>query len=134
MLISRTRVNADPCMSRREAKGNPELIRLLVDLRRASRAHSAPVWSSVARRLGRARHSVRPVNVGQLERLASPGETVVVPGKVLSDGALSKALTVGAFAFSPAAREKIRAAGGTAVSLEALLKTNPEGAGVRLLA
>jgi len=121
-------------MSRREPKGNAELLRLVVDLRRASRAHSAPVWSSVARRLERSRHSVPPVNVGQLERLASAGETVVVPGKVLSDGPLSKALTVGAFAFSEGARAKIHAAGGTAVSLHALLKSNPEGTGVRLLA
>jgi large subunit ribosomal protein L18e len=122
-------------MSRRDVeKRNPELLRLLVDLRRAARAHSAPLWSSVAERLERARHAVLPVNVGQLERLASAGETVVVPGKVLSDGPLSKALTVGAFAFSPTAREKIQAAGGSAVSLHALLKSNPKGTGVRLLA
>jgi large subunit ribosomal protein L18e len=121
-------------MSRRSAKENPQLLHLLVELRRASRAHAAPVWSTVAARLERARHSVDPVNVGQLERLAGAGETVVVPGKVLADGPLSKAITVAAFSFSAGAREKIRAAGGSTLTLPALLKANPKGAGVRLLA
>jgi large subunit ribosomal protein L18e len=134
MLISGTRVEADPSMARRVGKQNPELVRLLVDLRRAARAHDAPVWASVAERLERARHSVDPVNVGQLERIAAPGETVAIPGKLLADGPLSKALTVGAFAFSSGARDKIRAAGGSALSLHALLKANPEGTGVRLFA
>jgi large subunit ribosomal protein L18e len=121
-------------MARRLGKQNPELVRLLIELRRTARAHHAPLWASVAERLERARHSVEPVNVSALERIADAGETVAVPGKILADGQLSKALTVGAFAFSAGAREKIRAAGGSAVSLHTLLKSKPEGAGVRLLA
>jgi large subunit ribosomal protein L18e len=107
---------------------------LLVELRRAARAHQAPVWGSVADRLERARHQVAPMNVGQLERLAEAGETVVVPGKLLAEGPLTKKLTVGAFSFSEGARAKVHAAGGAALPLSALLKSNPNGAGVRLLA
>lgn len=121
-------------MARRVGKQNPELVRLLIELRRTARAHHAPLWASVAERLERARHSIDPVNVSALERIATAGETVAVPGKILADGELSKPLTVGAFAFSAGAREKIRAAGGSAVSLHALVKAKPEGAGVRLLA
>ncbi|MGB6500200.1 MAG: 50S ribosomal protein L18e [Thermoplasmata archaeon] len=121
-------------MARRVGKQNPELLRLVIELRRAARSHDAPLWASVADRLERARHSIEPINVSGLERLAAAGETVAVPGKVLADGKISKPLTVGAFAFSAEARAKIRAAGGTAVSLMALLKAKPEGAGVRLLA
>jgi large subunit ribosomal protein L18e len=121
-------------MARRVGKQNPELVRLVVELRRAARAHHAPLWGAVADRLERARHSTVPVNVDQLDRIAASGETVAVPGKVLADGAISKALTVGAVAFSAEARAKIHAAGGSAVSLHALLKSRPEGAGVRLLA
>jgi large subunit ribosomal protein L18e len=121
-------------MARRSRKGNPELLGLLVELRRAARAHSAPVWGSVADRLERARHQVLPMNVGQLERLAAAGETIVVPGKLLAAGPLTKKLTVGAFSFSEGAREKVHAAGGSALPLSALLKSKPDGAGVRLLA
>lgn len=121
-------------MAHRVGKQNPEMLRLLIELRRTARAHHAPIWSSLADRLERSRHSVVPVNVSALQRIAAPGETVAVPGKILADGELSKALTVAAFAFSDGARDKIRAAGGSAVSLHTLLKSKPEGAGVRLLA
>lgn len=120
-------------MLRTIRKGNPELRRLLVELRKASKSHDAPLWAAVARRLDRGRHRSPPVNLGHLERLIAPKETVVVPGKLLGDGALTKPLTVAAFSYSTAARTKIHSAGGVALSIEELLKSQPEGRGVRLL-
>jgi len=121
-------------MAARRRKGNPELARLVAELKKAARTHTAPVWAAVADRLERPRHQVVPLNVGQLERLAEAGETVVVPGKLLADGRLAKRLTVGAFGFSAEAREKVHAAGGATLSLQELVKTHPDGAGVRLVA
>jgi large subunit ribosomal protein L18e len=121
-------------MVRSIAKDNSELVRLIVELRRAARAHQAPIWASAADRLERPRHRVVPVNVGHLDRLARPEETVLVPGKLLSEGKLSKKLTVAAFAYSKEARTKIHAAGGVAISVHDLIKTKPDGAGVRLFA
>jgi large subunit ribosomal protein L18e len=121
-------------MAARRRKGNPELLRLVGELRKAARAHGAPVWSALADHLERPRHQTVPVNVGQLERIAAAGETIVVPGKLLADGRLAKKLTVGAFAFSAEARGKILSAGGAALSVHELVKAHPDGAGVRLLA
>lgn len=121
-------------MARLHVKGNPELLRVVRELRLAARSHDAPLWASVADRLERARHQNQAVNVGQLERIAAVDETLVVPGKVLADGELSKKLTVAAFAYSAGARTKIHAAGGTALSLHDLLHAKPNGAGVRLIA
>jgi large subunit ribosomal protein L18e len=84
--------------------------------------------------LERTRHQVNPLNVGHLERLAEAEEWVVVPGKLLADGPLSKPLTVGALSFSAGARSKVHAAGGTALTISELLQAKPDGAGVRLLA
>jgi large subunit ribosomal protein L18e len=120
-------------MARSHVKGSPELLRAIRELRAAARAHRAPVWESVADGLERARHPSRPVSVGRLDRVAAAEETVVVPGKVLADGSLSKRLTVAAYAYSAEARAKIHAAGGTAISLHDLLKAKPDGAGVRLV-
>ncbi len=121
-------------MASHRRKENPELSRLIAELHHAAKAHDAPFWDAVARRLARPRHQVVPLNTGQLERLASAGETVVVPGKLLADGRLAKKLTVGAFSFSEEARAKVHAAGGAAVPLRELLKSHPNGTGVRLLA
>jgi large subunit ribosomal protein L18e len=121
-------------MSEPIRKANSELLHVVVELRRAARAHRAPIWASVAERLERARHQTTPVNVGHLERLVAAESTVVVPGKLLADGRLTKSLTVAAFAYSAAARQKIRAAGGSAISIPELVKSKPDGAGVRLFA
>jgi large subunit ribosomal protein L18e len=121
-------------MAARRRKGNPELIRLVGELKKAAKAHEAPIWAAVADRLERPRHQLVPVNVGQLGRLAEAGETIVVPGKLLADGPLAKRLTVGAFGFSTEARGKIQAAGGTAMSLHEMVRAHPDGSGVRLLA
>jgi len=121
-------------MARPISKDNSELVRLVVELRRAARAHDAPIWTSVADRLERPRHQVTPLNVGHLDKLTEPEETVAVAGKLLADGPLSKRLTVGAFAYSAGARAKIHAVGGTALSLHDLVRARPSGAGVRLLA
>lgn len=121
-------------MARPVRKQNSELVRLVGELRRTARAQHAAIWATVADRLERPRHQVRPVNLGHLERLARPEETVIVPGKLLADGLLTKPLTVAAFAYSADARSKVHAAGGHALSLHDLLKARPDGAGVRLLA
>jgi large subunit ribosomal protein L18e len=121
-------------MARSVRKENPELLRLIVELRRAERAHHAAIWGAVADRLERARHQTTPVNVGHLDRLTRDADTVVVPGKLLAEGPISKRITVAAFSYSAEARRKIHAAGGAAVSVHELLKSKPDGAGVRLLA
>jgi large subunit ribosomal protein L15 len=78
------------------------------------------------------RTHTQPVNLGDLEDRFDAGAEVTlealkekglgtrkdVPVKVLAKGDLSKALTVHAHKFSASAREKIEAAGGTAVVVE----------------
>jgi large subunit ribosomal protein L18e len=113
---------------------NPELRRVIVALRRAAHANGAPLWGAVADRLERSRHPSRPVNVGQLERIVEADQTVVIPGKLLSDGPISKPITVAVFACSPQAMAKVRAAGGHVLTIPELIQARPDGAGVRLLA
>ncbi|HXW66937.1 MAG TPA: 50S ribosomal protein L18e [Thermoplasmata archaeon] len=120
-------------MARPFRQKNPELHRVVVALRRAADAHDAAIWGAVADRLERPRHGARPLNVGHLERIAEAEEWIVVPGKLLADGPLSKPITVGAAAYSGGAREKVHAAGGAALSILELVHARPDGAGVRLL-
>ncbi len=115
-------------------KGNPDVVRVILELKKAARAHGAPLWGAVAERLTRPRHQVLPLNVGHLERLAQPREMVVVPGKLLASGRLTKPVTVAAIGYSQQARSKIHAAGGSALTITELVKSHPDGKGVRLLA
>ncbi len=121
-------------MLRTIRKDDPELVHTLLALRRAARDHQAPLWGAVAEKLARPRHQARPVNVGHLARLVTAKSTVVVPGRLLAQGEIHEPLTVAAFHFSEAARAKIHAAGGTTLSIPELVKSHPNGSGVRLYA
>ena len=121
-------------MSEPIRKENPELARVIIELRKAAKAHKAPIWRAAADRLARPRHQVYPLNVGHLERLAEAKETVVVPGKLLAEGNLTKPLTIGAVSYSAEAKSKVHAAGGSAMTIAEVLRSHPDGKGVRLLA
>ena len=98
-------------------KKGPENKRL-ADLIGALERDKAPFWKSVARLLGKPKRRRVAVNVGKIDKYSSDGDMVVVPGKVLGDGEISKPVVVVAFSFSKSAEEKIKRAGGKLMSLE----------------
>lgn len=60
------------------------------------------------------------VNIYKLEKFCNDGDVVIVPGKVLGSGELTKNITVYALGFSAPAKEKIILAGGKALKLKEL--------------
>ena|SRR3990170_6229245 len=114
-------------------KTNPRLHRLVRELRDLSRENEAPIWRDLAERLERSRRNWSEVNLSRLNRYASKGEQVVVPGVLLATGDISVPITVAAFRASEAARRKVEAAGGKSLSLLELAVQNPKGSGVRIL-
>ncbi|MEM3012821.1 MAG: 50S ribosomal protein L18e [Candidatus Hadarchaeales archaeon] len=112
---------------------NPVLRGLIRRLREEGRRRKAGVWLELAERLSGPRRSRAEVNLSHLNRCAGEGETVVVPGKVLAAGRLTKPLRVAAFGFSGTARRKILSAGGEVLSLAQLLEQNPEGKNLRIV-
>ncbi len=115
---------------KRTGPTNPYLRGLIIDLEIAARKQDAPVWKRVAEMLSKPTRKRVEVNVGKINKLVEDGSTVVVPGKVLGSGTITKKVTVAAWRFTPAARTKIEAAGGRAISIYELLRENPKGSGV----
>lgn len=109
-------------------KSNQNLVSLIESLMKTKK----PVWRRVAKELSRPRRQRVQVNLSKLEQYAAQDSTVLVPGKVLGTGSLSKKMTVAAFAFSDSAKRLISQAGGKAVSIDSLHKSNPDGKGVTL--
>ena len=62
----------------------------------------------------------------------SDKEIALVPGKVLSDGELTKKMTIAAFQFSKEAMNKINKKG-KAITIKELIKENPKGKNVRII-
>ena len=114
-------------------KSNPNLVQLIDFLLKASAENRAPIWKDIAERLAKPKRLYAEVNVSKIQRYADEGETVVVPGKVLGGGKISKAVTVAALSFSETARRKITEAGGKCISIRELVEMNPRGSGVRIM-
>lgn len=112
---------------------NPELIELIVFLKKQSNTNNVEIWRDVAKRLARPRRRTVPVNVSRLNRFTNKRETVVVPGKVLGTGEIDHPITVTAFGFSAKAEEKIVAARGKCISFIDLVKKNPKGSKVKII-
>jgi large subunit ribosomal protein L18e len=93
----------------------------------------SPVWKAVARGLNRPRRKCCEVNLFRIEKHAKPKECIIVPGIVLGSGEIKKAVRVAALGFSAEARRKIEKAGGKCMSMEVILKENPEGRGLRIM-
>jgi len=115
------------------SKTNPHLQDVLRELREVSREAGGMVWRDVADRLERSRKNWSEVNLSRIDRYASKGEQIVVPGVLLATGEISTPVTVAAFRASSAARKKVEAAGGRAISLLELAVQNPKGSGIRIM-
>jgi len=118
---------------KRTGPTNPVAQQLITELKIVARKEDAPVWARIALDLERPTRNRRAVNVYTIDKYAKDGETVIIPGKVLGTGDLTRKVTVAAFTFSKQAVDKINSAGGKALAIQELLKQNPKGDKLRIL-
>jgi len=112
---------------------NVQLLALIKFLKKKAREHRAKIWEYVAELLGKPRRLRPQVNISKINRHTQPGDTVVVPGKVLGAGILKHKVNVAAFAFSETAKRKIMDAGGKVLNIEELVEQNPKGSNVKII-
>ena len=114
-------------------KTNPRLASLISLLKHTSRENEVNLWRDIADRLEAPSRNYAEVNLSKINRYATNGETILVPGKVLGSGILDLSVKVAALNFSQSASEKIRQADGECMSIEELISVNPTGSRVRIL-
>ena len=108
---------------------NPRLVDLIDGLNKQEKK----IWKKTAQLLSRPTRNRPWINLSKIDRYAKKGEIILVPGKVLAAGTLSKPVTVAAWRFSESAKEKISKAKGKTMSIQKLMKDNPKGSGVRVM-
>ena len=116
-------------MVKKIIKTNPNLIELINKLNKQSKSEDAAIWKDVAR----SNRRTAEVNLSNINRHAEADETILVPGKVLSNGELDKKVNVVALKFSAKAQEKIESAGGECISIDEIIETNPKGSNIRII-
>ena len=116
-------------MVKRTGPTNLELKNLIKALRKLSTKEKVNLWKRIASDLEKPTRQRRKVNIYKIDKYTREGEIAIVPGKVLSLGELNKKITVAAYQFSDAAKNKIE----KAISIQELMKSNPKGKKVRII-
>ncbi len=121
-------------MSNKSLKTNPQLVALIADLKAKTREDpKATIWRDIALRLEAPSRVWAEANLSKIEKYAADGETIIVPGKVLAAGDISKKVNVAAYSFSAKAAAAIVAAGGKTMTIKELMDENPSGSKVRII-
>jgi large subunit ribosomal protein L18e len=106
---------------------------LVQELKKKSIEEKVAIWKRIATDLEKPTRQRRIVNLFSLDKNAKDNEVVVVPGKVLGTGNISKKITVAAYTISKSAEEKLKSSGSSTMSIYELLEKNPKGKNVRIL-
>lgn len=121
-MISKTKIK-----ERAKRKNNPEIVKTV------RVAHKNPKWMNLARLLSGSRKSYSSVNLSEIDKQTKEGDTVIIVGKVLGNGKISKKIRICAVSFSKEAREKIKSVKGEAVSILDEIKINGKAEGVKII-
>jgi large subunit ribosomal protein L18e len=113
---------------------NPRIVELVQDLKVESYKNDAKIWKDIAKRLSKPARKRAEVNISKINRYTEDGYVVIIPGKVLGAGKLGHKVTVAAFSFSESAKKAIEEAGGKCMTIEELIKENPKGSLVKIMA
>ena len=120
-------------LKRINRKSNAELVQTITSLKEAARDNDAPIWRSIAKRLEGPSRNWPTVNISKLEYNSQKNSKIVVPGKLMGSGSLTKKITVSAYSFTKSATEKIEMAGGKCVQYGDFIKSNPKGKDVMVI-
>lgn len=112
---------------------NQMLVKQIEELRAEGRKEKSNFMLKIADELERPERIRKEVDLSRIERFASKGETVIVPGKLLADGILTKGVTIAAWSSSDAAKKKVEKAGGKVITITELIKKNPKGTKVKII-
>lgn len=110
-----------------QKKSNSGLVATIIS------AKKSKGWLSLAVLLSAPRRRHIALNLDKINEEAKDGETIVVPGKVLSQGEINKKIKIVALNFSEKAKEKLLKSKIQAIILLEEIKKNPEAKGIKIL-
>ncbi len=108
-------------------KTNSKLVETLIAAKKNSK------WIEVASILSGPRRKRINVNLDEINKNSKAGETIIVPGKILSQGEIDKKIKIVAFSFSKKAEEKLLSAKCEVSDILEEINKNPEAKGIKIL-
>jgi large subunit ribosomal protein L18e len=121
-MISKTKTK-----QKQRKKTNPNLVSTI------GKANKEKNWVKIAHLVSVPRRKLSSVNLDQLDKESKEGDTLLVPGKVLGQGDVSKKLRIVALSFSQTARDKLKSKKCEIVSVDEEIKVNPQARGIKIV-
>jgi len=103
----------------------------LVETIRNSKKNSS--WFEIANLLSSPRKNMVSLNLEEINKNVKDGEIIVVPGKILSQGEMSKKIKIIALGFSEKAKEKLSRSKIEFSNINEEIKKNPSMKGIKIL-
>jgi len=122
MKISKTLVKEH--LSRKSKPETQEIIRL---------ALKSQPWIPLAKALASSTRKYSSVNLDDIERETKAGDTVLIVGKVLSFGDVTKKVRICSLGISQAALKKLQKTKSEYASIKDEIKNNPKAQGIRII-
>ena len=108
-------------------KTNPDLIETIQSAKKNEK------WLEVASLLSTPRRKRINLNLSKIDENVKEGDIIVVPGKVLSQGEITKKIKIVALGFSEMAKEKLLNAKCEVILLLNEIKKNPDAKEIKIL-
>ena len=121
-MLTKTKVK-----SRIRKKTNPLLRETIAE------AVKNDAWFEISKLLSSPKSRYSEINLKEIDSNSSVGDTLIIPGKVLSKGNLTKKLRVCALSISEKAKNKLKETKSEFVPLIEEIKKNPKAEGVRII-
>jgi len=106
-------------------KTNPELVETILLCKKNKK------WINVAKALSYPRQLQAAVNLDSIDKESKEGDIIVIPGKVLSRGKLTKKVKLACMSISEKAREKCK--GIEIISIKKEARENPEAKAIKII-
>jgi large subunit ribosomal protein L18e len=90
-------------------------------------------WKPVSRLISSPSSNYSSLNLSQIDVRTKEGDNIVIVGKVLGQGELSKKIRIAALSFSSTALEKAKKTKSEMVLIKDEIKKNPKFEGVKIL-
>ncbi len=96
----------------------------------ASSPTGSGTWKAASRLLSVPSRTRATVNLSKISRYSGAAKFVLVPGKVLGSGSLSRPVIIACQSVSATAKRKITSAGGEAISIGELVRRVQDTSGI----
>ncbi len=96
-------------------------------------AMKSPNWIKYAKILSIANRKQANVNLGEIDANSSMGDTILVPGKVLSEGEITKKIRICSFSISQHALDKLKKSKSDWDSILNEVKKNTRAEGFKII-